>query len=80
MIFLTSLVRELFLSLRNTSVNHRSAMPNLNTYGAVTEQSTAMPNPNTYGAVTEQITDMSNLNTYGATTERIVRLQSYTKS
>ena len=39
-----------------------------------------MPNLNTYGAVTEQITDTSNLNTYGATTGRIVRLQSYTTS
>ena len=37
-----------------------------------------MPNLNTYGAVTEQITAMPNLDTYGATTERIVRLQSYT--
>ena len=82
MIFLTSLVRELecFLSLRNTSENHRSAMPNLNTYGAVTEQITTMSNLETYGAVTEQVTDMSNLNTYGAITERFVRLQSYTKS
>ena len=31
-----------------------------------------MPNLNTYGAVTEQITAMSNPNTYGATTERFV--------
>ena len=37
-----------------------------------------MPNLITYGAVTEQITARPNLNTYGATTERIVRLQSYT--
>ena len=35
-----------------------------------------MPNLITYGAVTEQTTAMLNLNTYGATTEQIVKLQN----
>ena len=37
-----------------------------------------MPNVNTYGAVTDQTTAMHNLNKYGATTERIVSLQRHT--
>ena len=39
-----------------------------------------MPNLNTYGAVTDQTTTMHNLNTYGATTERIVGFQICTYS
>ena len=42
-------------ALRNLSVNNRSAIPNLFTYGEAMDQTAAMPNPNTYGAVTEQI-------------------------